>query len=227
MAAVLAAGDRAALAGRAATHNYGLLRGRPPAPEVMTTAHRRIRGVVVHRARSIDEEHIRVWNGIRTTTIARTVVDLAGVCSLDTLARIHHEADVRFRIDPDDVDAVLALRPNAPGAALLRAVVHGDTPLLLSRLERGFRRVLREHGFAMPLFNRPEGAHYVDCRWPGFTVELDSFRFHRTRRAWERDHDRVRAAHCRGDAFRRFTWRDVFEDQRYMLGQLERRLPRH
>jgi hypothetical protein len=34
--------------------------------------------------------------------------------------------------------------------------------------------------------NRPAGAHYVDCRWPEhhLTVELDSYRYHRSRYSW-------------------------------------------
>jgi transposase-like protein len=34
-------------------------------------------------------------------------------------------------------------------------------------------------------------AHYVDCRWPEqrLTVELDSYRFHRSRHAWEQERD--------------------------------------
>lgn len=228
MAAVLAAGPGAALCGLAAAYHYGLLRGKPPAPEVVVAAHRRVRGVIVRRARQLDEADIRSWNGIPTTTIARTLVDLAAILPLEELARVHHEAHIRFKVQPAAIDAALARRPNTAGAALLRAVVHGDTPLLLSRLEREFRRFLREHRFPMPLFNRPEGAHYVDCRWPDyrFSVELDSFRFHASRKAWEDDHERTRAAHRRGDTFRRFTWRDVFEDQTYLYDQLDRRLPR-
>ncbi|HEX8066332.1 MAG TPA: hypothetical protein VF520_07385 [Thermoleophilaceae bacterium] len=40
----------------------------------------------------------------------------------------------------------------------------------------------------------------VDCRWPGrrLTVELDSYRFHDTRRAWEADRRRDREARARG-----------------------------
>src|SRR3954447_16845468 len=39
----------------------------------------------------------------------------------------------------------------------------------------------------LPKTNRRKGAHYVDCRWPGLTVELDSYRFHHSRHSWEQD----------------------------------------
>src|SRR4051794_7604063 len=109
------------------------------------------------------------------------------------------------------IEAVLERRPTSKGKENLRAVIHGDTPLLLSRLEKGFRAFLKQHGLPLPLTNRPEGAPYVDCRWPEhrLTVELDSYRFHSTRHAWEQDYERERAARRRGDEFRRYTWRDV------------------
>ena len=71
--------------------------------------------------------------------------------------------------------------PRSRGRANLRAVIHGDEPVLLSWLERRFRRLLREAGLPLPLTNRPAGRRRIDCRWPEhcLTVELDSYRFHR------------------------------------------------
>lgn len=227
-AAVLAGGEGAALSGPAAAHHYGFLRRDPPAPEVTTTLNRKLPGAIVHRARAIPADETRRWHGIRVLTVPRLLVDLAGTLSLDALARVHHEAHIRFKVSAHEVERILARRPTAKGIEGLRAVVRGDTPLLLSQLERGFRRILREHRLPMPLFNRAEGAHYVDCRWPQhrLTVELDSFRFHNTRLVWEQDRQRDRKAHDRGDRLRRFTWRDVFEDQRHMLRQLDHLLAR-
>jgi hypothetical protein len=110
--------------------------------------------------------------------------------------------------------------------ARLRAILEGDAPILLSRLERGFRARLREAGRPLPITNRPAGAHYVDCRWPEhkLTVELDSYMFHNTRWAWEQDRERERAARRRGDEFRRYTWRDVFEEPDQMLAELHKLL---
>jgi hypothetical protein len=53
----------------------------------------------------------------------------------------------------------------------------------------------------------------VDCRWPErrLTVELDSYRFHNSRHAWEEDRRRERQARARGDEHRRYTWADVTE----------------
>ena len=55
----------------------------------------------------------------------------------------------------------------------------------------------------MPVTNRPAGSKRVDCRWPdhNLTVELDSYRYHRSRHAWENDRDREREAYARDDDF--------------------------
>jgi very-short-patch-repair endonuclease len=66
------------------------------------------------------------------------------------------------------------------------------------------------------------GGHRVDCRWPEhrLTVELDSYRYHHSRHAWEQDRQREREARARGDQLRRYTWRDVAEDPEPMLAGL-------
>jgi very-short-patch-repair endonuclease len=100
--------------------------------------------------------------------------------------------------------------------------MRGDVRVALSKLEAGFLTQLREAGLPLPETNRPVGARRVDCRWPehGLTVELDGYRYHNSRHAWERDRQRERAARARGDEFRRYTYRDVFEDPDFMLTEL-------
>jgi Transcriptional regulator, AbiEi antitoxin len=224
MAAVMACGWGAGLGGRAAGYHLGLIKGKPPPPEVTAPTERRVEGIKTHRSRQI--ELIR-WRGIPTTTAARTLVDLAATTPEDELARACHEAGVRFRITPKHVRAVLEQKPNAPGAAKLWRIVNGDSPLILSKLEKGFLRRLRQAGLPLPRTNRKLKEGYVDCRWPdhGLTVELDSYRFHNSRRAWEQDRRREREAYGRGDRFRRYTWSDVFEQPGPMLRELRELLP--
>ncbi len=182
---------------------------------------RRIDAVAVRRGR-VERADRAVHRGIPITAVPRTLVDLARDLALDDLARACHEAGVRFGTTPAHVAAVLARRPKTPGAAKLRLIVRGDARVTLSALERRFLAMLREHGLALPQTNRPAGAHYVDCRWPErrLTVELDSYRFHHSRHAWEQDRRRERDARSRGDEFRRYTWGDVFEQPGPMMEEL-------
>ena len=167
------------------------------------------------------------WHGIPVTTVPRTLVDLAAVLEDEDLARACHEAEVKHRTGPALVAAVLAHRPNAPGATKLRRVTLGEVKVTLSKLERRFLKLLKDAGLPLPDTNRPAGTKRVDCRWPEhrLTVELDSYTYHRSRHAWEQDRRREREAHARGDDFRRYTWGDVFERPAVILGELRALLP--
>jgi hypothetical protein len=222
LAAVLACGDGALLIARPAAYLWGLIKSSPPRPEVIALVKRRVRGVATHRVRQIHAEDATSCRGVPLTTIPRTLVDLAGVLSEEALGRACHEADVQYKTTPDQVEAVLARVPNRRGAGTLRQILHGDIPVTLSRLEGRFIAVLRDQALPLPKTNRPAGGRRVDCRWPDYrlTVELDSYRYHRSRRAWEADRRREREAYARGDEFRRYTWADVFEEPTLMLREL-------
>jgi hypothetical protein len=222
LAAVKACGEGALLCGRAAAWVQGLVKGKPPRPEVMTPKERRVKGIDTRRSRTIHPLDRATYRGIPTTTVPRTLVDLAAGLSLEQLARACHEAGVRYGTTPRQVEAVLKRRPNAPGARRIRTVMRGDEPAVLSRLEKAFLAVLSDNGLPLPVTNKPAGTKCVDCRWPdhNLTVELDSYRFHNSRHSWEQDRRREREAHARKDALRRYTWGDVTEDTRLMLGEL-------
>ncbi|HEX6679079.1 MAG TPA: type IV toxin-antitoxin system AbiEi family antitoxin domain-containing protein [Gaiellaceae bacterium] len=222
MAAVLACGEGAVLGGRAAAFLLGLIRGKAPGPSVHTRAERQIDGIATRRARQMDPRDITTWKGIPVTTPARTLVDLAESFSPDELARAMHQADVLHRTTPDDVEAVLGRRPTSKGAAKLREVIHGDQGRILSKLERAFIRLLKQNNLPLPTTNRPAGGLFVDCRWPErkLTVELDGYRYHRSRHAWQKDRKRERDAYARGDQFRRYTWGDVVEHPAPTLSEL-------
>jgi very-short-patch-repair endonuclease len=225
LAAVLACGAGSRLSGRAAAFVLGLVKGPPPQPEVTAPLKRRVQGVVIRRGLippADRGDHL----GIPITGIARTLTDLAARLPLDDLARACHEAGVRYRTTPGEIAAVLASRPRMPGAPKLRAIIEGDARVTLSVLERRFAALLEAEDIPLPRMNRPAGAYHVDCRWPKhrLTVELDSYRFHHSRHAWEQDRRRERDARARGDEFRRYTWADVVEHPAAMLSDLRRLL---
>jgi very-short-patch-repair endonuclease len=222
LAAVLAAGVGALLCGRAAAYLLGLVKGTPPPPEVIARTHRRIEGVTTHRSRTLDARDATTVRGIPVTTVPRTLVDISSELSSKTLARACHEAGVRYGTTPSAVEAVLARRPNSPGAKKLRKVIHGDVHVTLSTLEARFLELLCAEGLPLPITNKPAGSHRVDCRWPEhrLTVELDGYQFHNSRHSWEQDRHREREARARGDDFRRYSYGDVFERPAPMLREL-------
>ena len=162
------------------------------------------------------------WRAIPVTTVARTLVDLAAVLGEADLARACHEAGVRHRTTPSQVELVLARTPNIAGAARLSQILRGEVRVTLSKLESRFLQLVSEAKLPLPRTNRPAGGRRVDARWPEhrLTVELDSYRYHHSRHAWEQDRRREREAHARGDEFRRYTYGDVFHHPRLMLAEL-------
>jgi hypothetical protein len=222
LAAVRACGRGAVLSHRPAAHLLGLVKGSPPRPEVTAPTVRRVTGVRTHRSPRFGSRDTTSWRGIPVTTVARTLVDVAHLLSTGDLARACHEAGVRHGTTPAQVEAVLARRPTSPGAGRLRRILHGDVRVTLSKLESLFLGRVSEAGLPLPETNRVAGGRRVDCRWPQYrlTVELDGYRYHSSRHAWERDRRREREARARGDEFRRYTYGDVFEEPALMLAEL-------
>lgn len=227
IAAVLTCDGGAVLSGRAAGHTLGLLKGRPPPAEVTAPTRRRVRRLQTrYSRRRLDRVVVR---GIPVTTAPRTLVDLAAVLSEYELGRACHEAGVKYDTTPAEVDAVLAGCPNARGAATLRRVLSGEARIALSKLERRVLRLVRQGGLPLPRTNKPAGGRRVDCRWAeqGLTVEIDSYRYHRSRHAWEQDRRRERQARARGDDFRRFTHDDVLDRPHQFVRELRAALSGH
>ena len=219
LAAVLACGEGALLAGDAAAWLAGLVRGIAPPPFVLTRTERRIRGIRTRRCRNLPKGI--TFHSVPSLTVPQILVDLAATLSLDALARACHEAGVRHKTTPRQVRK--ALRPNAKGAAKLLAVMEGRAPVTLSALERRFLKRLDEASLPRPdQINRVVDSHRIDCRWreAKLTVELDSFTYHNSRHAFEQDRRREREAYARGDQHRRYTYADVFEDPTALLREL-------
>jgi hypothetical protein len=229
LAAVLACGPEALLCGLPAGLLLELIKRKdPPTPEVLARSARQIPGITIHRARrgpGIDRwEH----RGVPVTSPARTLVDLAAVLSAYELGKACHEARFHHGTTPSDIEAVLARRPGSKGAGKLRRIIHGDSPIVLSRMERRFIAALKREGLPLPKTNRLAGGRRVDCRWPDhrLTVELDSYTFHNSKHSWELDRKREREARARGDEHRRYSYDDVTKYLPRTLADLRRLLGR-
>src|SRR5215211_3628653 len=223
MAAVKACGDGDLLCGQAGGYLLGILKASsPPPPEVLTATNRKPKGLKTRRTRRTEPRDGTKHKGIPVTTVALTLVHLAGELHDESLARACHEAGVKYGTTPNHVKAVLKRTPNAKGAATLKAIMSGDVKVLLSRLEKRFIQRLIEADLPLPETNRVADGRRIDCRWPekGVTVELDGFRFHNSRHAWRQGLKREREARKRGDEFRRYDYEDVFGDPTEMLTEL-------
>jgi very-short-patch-repair endonuclease len=233
LAAVLAVGDRAVLSHRDAAALHGIRQlSNSGVVDVTTPGEAAIPRIRIHHARRLDPADITVVHDIPTTTVARTLVDLAGVVPKDHLARALTEAE---RLGVLDVDAVEAARGRIRGrrgrgdAALSAALAEHralGAQLTRSSLEARFLQLVRSAGLPRPSMNATIHGYEVDAFWPDrrVIVELDGWAFHHTRRAFQRDRTKANALMLRGYAVLRYTHHDVTRRPERVAGELRDRL---
>jgi very-short-patch-repair endonuclease len=155
-------------------------------------------------------------DGIRVTTVARTLLDLAGVVSRRELARAVDRAERLELFDLTAVEDVLGRARGRRGAARLRRAIAAWLPRQTrSELEDRFQELLAAADLPRARFNvllRGERAqHEVDAFWPSerLVVQLDGFAYHRTRRDRERDAATDADLELAGFRVIRLTWDEV------------------
>jgi len=219
MAAVLAVGPGALLSHRDAAALHGL---RPPGDhmrwEVTTTGRASsTRTIRVFRTTSLDARDTTSVDGIPVTSIARTLVDLAGTVPRTMLTKALNEAEGRRAVDLRAIERAMAqtARRNGRGHAELRQALAKlaaiGTPVTRSELEDRFLALLDAHDLPRPATNYGIEGMEVDAVWPKqrLAVELDGWDTHRTRQAFQQDRERGNALEAAGWRLLRFTWADV------------------
>jgi hypothetical protein len=218
LAAVLAAGPRAALSHRDAAALHGLRPSSRPRIEVSTPLERkRTAKLDVYGRRLLDAEHITTVAGIRVTTVSRTLVDLGEVLAHQALVKVLGEAERQLELDVTGIDECLhRLRGRrGPATAKLRRALaeldaHGAT-LTRSPLEDRFLPLLDAHDIPRPATNAYVAGYECDAVWHAarVAVELDGWDGHKTRRAFQHDRTKGNAIQAAGYALLRFTHADV------------------
>jgi very-short-patch-repair endonuclease len=215
IAALLAAGEGALLSHGTAAWRWRII---PAPPSMMQLAVPQPRtapaGVTLHQSGRLRPDDV-IHNGrFPTTSVARTLLDLATRYDHQALLRALAEAEFHHDLRPADVDRTL--RRGHPGSARLRAALKEHAPghgEVKSRLERRFRKLLIRRGIELPLRNEPVGPWTIDCLWPDHrvAVELDGRQHERPRQA-DSDDDRDLWLRRHGYVTRRYGKRQI--DQR-------------
>lgn len=223
LAAVLACGDGAALSHRSAGAHRGLRRSSRAAIDVIAPGRRgRARaGIDVHSGATLEPQDVTIVGGIPCTSVARTLLDLAGVLDRQALQRAIAEAEVQRVFDRAAVEEVLCRARGRRSARLLQAALAAYDPgaeRSRSDTERRLLEICRAAGLPRPLVNAPielDGERVeADFVWPRqrLVVETDGWRTHGTRRAFERDRRRDRRLLLARWRVVRFSARQVSDD---------------
>ena len=190
MAAVLACGPGAVLSHHSAAALWGLRR-LPDVVHVTAPRDHRLRGVRVHRSRTLSKADTTVHYGIAVTGPARTVLDLVQELADRDLARMVNDARIARLVS---LEALRALIERSPGRATarLKALIARDGGPTRSELEDAFLVFAERYELPLPGINEEIAGHEVDLLWPEqkLVAELDSRTVHDTKHAFEEDRDR-------------------------------------
>jgi very-short-patch-repair endonuclease len=213
LAAVLACQPRAYASHRSAAHLLDLL----PLPKNSATVEVSVEGrdvrrgsIRVHRVGTFGPGEIGEVDDIPVTSPARTILDLSGRLDDEELEHVVAEAHAQSRTITAQLVNLLTLHRYRRGIAPLRALIesHQEPQRTRSKAERRLLRLIRERGLPEPQANAVVAGYEVDLYWAehGLIVEFDSFRFHSSRRAFERDRRRDQALAALGHTVMRVTW---------------------
>jgi hypothetical protein len=170
-------------------------------------------------------------DGIPTTTVARTLLDLAAVVPAHHLRRAVERALELELFDLAAITDVLDAHPRRPGRRRLLTLVADlqdhDTPRTRSDVEAAFLQLCLDHDLPRPLVNHHNNGSERDFTFADhrLIVEVDGWTYHRSRRAFETDRVRDRVALAGGYRTARFTATEVLRDPSAVAAELRALLP--
>ena len=240
MALVLAAGPDAAASHRAAAFLERVPGFWLPTPEVTTPRPRRHRTGegIVHRSRVLPAHHLIVIDGIRTTCLARTLFDLAGILrNPDQVERALDNCIADRRVTTRQIGEMVGElgKRGRKGTCLMRQLLlaRGEGYVATaSELERRFAKLCRDFGLPEAVRQQNTGdaekwIARVDFAYPPplrIIIELDG------RRHWlsmlDHESDLVRDAKLTAAGWRviHFTWHQLTREPEFVVGTLRQLL---
>jgi hypothetical protein len=223
MAAVLACGGDAGLSCREGAAWRGLRQSNRSTVDVISPRRRgRERpGIDAHTSRTLLPRDIELVAGIRCTSVARTLLDLAAVLSRRAVERAFDQAEVLQVLDARRIEDVLARAGSHRGAGVLRSILDDHAPgttLTRNDLEEAFLAICRAAGLPQPEVNawiglEPTG-YEADFLWRAerLVAEVDGGASHGTSRAFVQDRRRDQRLMVAGFRVVRFPWQQVFDE---------------
>jgi len=186
--ALLACGPGSALSHTSAATLWGFEKMWRFPLEVAVPEDRRRRGITTHRLR-LDRNDLRIQLGVRVTSPARTILDIAPNTPTNRLTRIVNDARLKRQLTIDDLNDVLRRHPKHPGTRKLKPLAQDTGNPTRSQLEGDFKAFCKKYNLPTPLTNVIVAGYEVDALFPEqkLIVELDGYETHRDKKTFERD----------------------------------------
>ncbi len=234
LAAVFSAGAGAVLSHGSAAELWGIWRPkRSGRIDVSTPRSTRSASGIHRRYLRLSDDEFTVRRRIPVTTLARTLLDIAGETSAEGLEGAIREAEYLHRFQIEGLERLLVHHPGKRGARAVRTCLirlgRGPKGRRRSKLEDKFATLLAQTDLPQPELNAllDLGGRKIeaDCLWRAqrLIVELDGGQAHRTRVAFEEDRERDRRIQANGWRTIRVTWRQL-EDPATVLADLRQLL---
>jgi very-short-patch-repair endonuclease len=226
-AAVLAGGAEAVLSHRSAGALWGLMAEVPMLDITVPGRHRAAQPGVILHANRLDPQHVTRIDGLPTTSLPRTLLDLAEVLSVDALVRCIDRTGNQLR--PDHLSSMINEHHGRHGLRPLKEALLRTRPqdiLTRSELERRALALIEDANLDHPEVNVRLHGYEVDLLWRDhrLVVELDGRRWHDTPFSRDRDYRRDTNLLCRGYRVMRLTWRQVVNDPVWVTRRLRQAL---
>jgi len=192
-AAVLACEPDAVASHRSAACLYGLLPDLGGDIDVTVVGRNpgRRSGIRRHRVARLGPQEVRTMRGLKVTSVARTICDLAATESARETEQAVQEALYREIVTVGALAAMLTPNPRRKGAPVIRALIR-DPRLTRSERERRLLKLIDAAQLPKPLTNAPLHGYKADLYWPrhGLVVEFDGWGAHGHRLAFESNRKR-------------------------------------
>ena len=223
MAAVLACGSQSGLSHRSSADKRELRRTDRPNIDVITPRRtgRGLAGIEAHTSSTLLPRDFETVDGIRCTTVARTLLDLAAVVPRRSVERAFDQAEVLRVLDAREIEDVLARTSGHHGNAILGSILANHSPgttVTKNKLEEAFLAICDNAGLPRPAVNvwialEPTG-YEADFLWRSHALiaETDGRDVHTTRRAFEDDRRRDQRLMLAGYHVVRFPYGQVLGD---------------
>jgi len=173
----------------------------------------RRRGIRVHRTRQLDPQDVRLHDGLPITSPARTLLDIADLVTPRQLERAVDQALVTRMVAPHELADVLRRLRGRSGCPRLANLLQRQTGSTLTRseAEERFLDLVRQAELPQPEVNVRVHGYEVDFFWrpQRLVVEIDGFRFHSSRRAFEGDRRKDATLKAAGLTTMRVTWNQM------------------
>lgn len=205
------------------------IRGHPPGAIDITVIGRRVRrtGVRAHNVAKVARADVREIRGIPVSSPARALLEIAPRLTARDLAEAVEQAQIKRLVTKRDVEQAIERAGPRPGVVALRALLE-EPAFTRSWAERRVVALVRAARLPRPIFNAEVDGFEVDALWrrERVVLEYDSYAFHLTKEALERDRRKTAALQRGRYVVLRTTWRELTKESHALIARTAEALAR-